>query len=223
MSLSQTEENYLKAIFKISGREDALVSTSAIAEEMNTAAASVTDMLKRLTEKKYVLYVKYKGARLSLEGKAVAIDLLRKHRLWETFMVEKLNFSWDEVHEVAEQLEHIQSPKLIEQLERFLGYPKVDPHGDPIPDQHGNFEHRSPTSIANLKKGQSATIVAVQEDSSAFLRYLEQCELILGAHIEILDIYDYDQSRQIRINGQKVHTITQIVAQNLYIKASDVL
>lgn len=218
MSLSQTEENYLKAIFKISGRENIIVSTSAIAEVMNTAAASVTDMLKRLTEKQYVLYVKYKGARLSDKGTAVAIDLLRKHRLWETFMVDKLNFSWDEVHVVAEQLEHIQSTKLIEQLERFLGYPKVDPHGDPIPDRHGNFEQRSPTSLANLAKGQSATIVAVQEDSSTFLRYLEQCELILGTHIEIIDIYDYDQSRQIRINGQRLHTITQKVAQNLYIK-----
>ncbi len=218
MSLSQTEENYLKAIFKLSGRESAIVSTNAIAEAMQTAAASVTDMLKRLTEKKYVLYVKYKGARLSDSGKDVALDLLRKHRLWETFMVDKLNFSWDEVHVVAEQLEHIQSPKLIDQLERFLDFPKVDPHGDPIPDRNGNFEQRSPTSIADLQQGQCAIIVAVQEDSSAFLRYLEQCELILGTHIEILDIFDYDQSRQIRINGQQLHTITQKVAQNLYIK-----
>jgi DtxR family Mn-dependent transcriptional regulator len=218
MSLSQTEENYLKAIFKLSGREHAIVSTSAIAEEMQTAAASVTDMLKRLTEKKYVLYVKYKGARLSEDGRAVAIDLIRKHRLWETFMVEKLNFSWDEVHVVAEQLEHIQSTKLIEQLERFLDYPKVDPHGDPIPDRHGNFEQRSPTSLADLSKGQQATIVAVQEDSSDFLRYLQQCELVLGAEVEILEVYAYDQSRQIRINGQQLHTITLKVAQNLYIK-----
>lgn len=218
MNLSHTEENYLKTIFKLSGKEHAAVSTSAIALSMQTAAASVTDMLKRLTEKGYVLYEKYKGARLNETGKAVAVNLLRKHRLWETFMVEKLNFSWDEVHVVAEQLEHIQSPKLIDQLDRFLGFPKFDPHGDPIPDRDGHFEHPSSTSLADLKPGQTAVIVGVQEDSAALLRYLKKCHLILGAQVELLQVLEFDQSHHIRLeNGQEL-TLTHKVAQNLYLK-----
>jgi len=123
MAVSSTEENYLKAIFKLSGTDDSTVATNAIASSMNTTAASVTDMLKRLTEKGYVLYEKYKGARLSKKGRECAIFLVRKHRLWETFMVEKLDFSWDEVHVVAEQLEHIQSKKSTDSLDKFLGFP----------------------------------------------------------------------------------------------------
>lgn len=218
MHLSHTEENYLKAIFKLSGKEEEAVSTSAIAAAMQTAAASVTDMLKRLTEKEYVLYEKYKGARLSETGKTVAVNLLRKHRLWETFMVEKLNFSWDEVHVVAEQLEHIQSPKLIDQLDRFLGYPKFDPHGDPIPDRNGHFEYPSPTSLADLKPGQQAVIVGVQEDSAALLRYLKQCQLVLGAQVELLGVLEFDESHQIRLESGQEYTLTLKVAQNLYIK-----
>ena len=218
MSLSHTEENYLKAIFKLSGKEKTPVSTSAIAEVMQTAAASVTDMLKRLTEKEYLLYEKYKGARLSQTGQKVAIHLLRKHRLWETFMVEKLNFSWDEVHVVAEQLEHIQSTKLIDQLDRFLGYPKFDPHGDPIPDRDGHFEHPSPTSLADLEPGQQAVIVGVQEDSAPLLRYLEQCQLVIGTQLALLQVLEFDQSHQVRLESGQEYTLTHKVAQNLYIK-----
>lgn len=218
MSLSHTEENYLKAIFKLSGKENAPVATSAIASALNTTSASVTDMLKRLTEKKFVLYEKYKGARLSKTGKVVAVNLLRKHRLWETFMVEKLNFSWDEVHVVAEQLEHIQSPKLIDQLDGFLGYPKFDPHGDPIPDRDGHFEHPTPTSLADLPIGQQAVIVGVQEDSAALLRYLKKCQLVLGTQVKLLEIHEFDQSRLIRLESGQEHTLTHKVAQNLYLK-----
>lgn len=218
MSISPTEENYLKAIFKLSGKNKKTVATNAIATAMNTAAASVTDMLKRLTEKGYVLYEKYKGACLSDMGQKAAIQLLRKHRLWETFMVDKLNFSWDEVHVVAEQLEHIQSQKLIDCLDEFLGFPKFDPHGDPIPDKHGNFEHHLSTFLSELSIGQKAIIVGVNDHSSQFLQYLEQCHLVLGTIIEVISVFEYDQSLLIKIQNKAEQTVTHKVAQNLYIK-----
>lgn len=218
MSISPTEENYLKAIYKLSGKDNQTVATNAIALAMNTAAASVTDMLKRLTEKGYVLYEKYKGACLSEKGIKAAVQLLRKHRLWETFMVDKLNFSWDEVHEVAEQLEHIQSTQLIDRLDQFLGFPKFDPHGDPIPDKHGHFEHHIPAFLSELQVGKKAIIVGVKDHSSPFLRYLEQCNLVLGTIVEVCSIFEYDQSLCIQTTNNQQHTISHKVAQNLYIK-----
>lgn len=218
MPISPTEENYLKAIFKLSGKNNETVATNAIASAMNTAAASVTDMLKRLTEKGYVLYEKYKGACLSQKGKDAAIQLLRKHRLWETFMVDKLNFSWDEVHVVAEQLEHIQSQKLIDHLDAFLGFPKFDPHGDPIPDKYGNFEHHLSAFLSQLKVNEKAIIVGVKEHSSPFLQYLEQSNLVLGTVVEVCSIFEYDQSLLVKIGAETQITVTHKVAQNLYIK-----
>lgn len=217
MAISPTEENYLKAIFKLSGKDNENVATNAIALAMNTAAASVTDMLKRLTEKGYVLYEKYKGARLSKKGQDVAIQLLRKHRLWETFMVDKLNFSWDEVHVVAEQLEHIESQKLIDSLDEFLGFPKFDPHGDPIPDKFGNYTQHQQVFLSEISVGQVASIVGVKEHSSAFLQYLEQLNLILGTEVKVLSVFEYDQSLLILIDNKTQHTITHKVAHNLYV------
>lgn len=218
MPISPTEENYLKAIFKLSGKNKDTVATNAIASAMNTAAASVTDMLKRLTEKGYVLYEKYKGACLSQKGNEAAIQLIRKHRLWETFMFDKLNFSWDEVHVVAEQLEHIQSQKLIDHLDAFLGFPKFDPHGDPIPDKHGNFEHHLSVFLSQLEVNEKAIIVGVKEHSSPFLQYLEQSNLVLGTTVEVLSVFEYDQSLLVKIDTETQITVTHKVAQNLYIK-----
>ncbi|MCI5083695.1 MAG: metal-dependent transcriptional regulator, partial [Saprospiraceae bacterium] len=148
---SHTEENYLKAIYKICERKGKAASTNAISNAMQTSAASVTDMLKRLSEKELIHYERYKGVTLAEAGNKIATTLIRKHRLWEVFLVEKLEFSWDEVHEVAEQLEHIRSPKLVEELERYLGYPKFDPHGDPIPDAEGRFTYRKQTLLADME------------------------------------------------------------------------
>jgi DtxR family Mn-dependent transcriptional regulator len=221
MYLSSTEENYLKAIFKLSGIAAEPVSTNAIAFHLNTAAASVTDMLKRLTEKGYILYEKYKGARLSDNGRSRAVLIVRKHRLWETFMVEKLSFSWDEVHVVAEQLEHIQSEKLINCLEELLDFPKFDPHGDPIPDKFGNIELHTQLFLSELVIGQKAVIVGVKEHSSTFLQYLEQLGLVLGAPVEVLSVFEYDQSLLIKINKKSNSTVSHKVAMNLYIKSID--
>lgn len=220
MEMSPTEENYLKAIFKLSGPQETTVATNAIALSMNTAAASVTDMLKRLTEKGLVLYEKYKGARLSPAGKTCALQLVRKHRLWETFMVEKLHFSWDEVHVVAEQLEHIQSQQLIDRLDEFLGFPKFDPHGDPIPDKHGNFTQRERFLLAELAVNTPATIVGVKDHTASFLRYLKQLHLELNSSIKILEIVEYDQSLLAAIDDKEL-VLTQKVAQNLYVQLAD--
>lgn len=215
--LSSTEENYLKAIFKLSDSDDETVSTNAISALMETTAASVTDMIKRLSEKELVHYEKYKGVRLSTKGRIIATSLVRKHRLWETFLVEKLNFSWDEIHDIAEQMEHIHSEELINRLDDFLGFPKFDPHGDPIPDKDGNFINRHQWLISDLEVGTSAVVVGVKDHSSSFLQYLDKLGLSLGTKVTIAERFDYDQSVRIII-GDSEKIITQKVCNNLYLK-----
>ncbi len=216
--ISQAEENYLKAIFKICEQEEKAASTNAIAAEMSTKAASVTDMVIRLAEKSLVFYEKYKGVTLTEKGNKIAKHLIRKHRLWEVFLVEKLQFSWDEVHEIAEQLEHIQSSELVERLDNFLGFPKFDPHGDPIPDAEGNFTFRKQILLLELKVGERGAIVGVQDHTSAFLQYLDRMQLVLGTQVEILEFYEYDESVKVSINKRKEQTLSKKVAQNLFVQ-----
>lgn len=214
---SLAEENYLKAIFKLSkDRNDA--STNAVAEELNTKASSVTDMLKKLAEKKLVKYVPYKGVQLTEKGRIIALSVVRKHRLWEVFLVEKLNFKWDEVHDIAEQLEHINSSELVERLDNFLENPKYDPHGDPIPDKNGNVLHHKNITLADLRKGESCLIVGVKEHTKAFLNYLEQTGLVLGASISINNIIEFDQSMSINIDNSNTITISHQASKNLIVK-----
>src|SRR5690606_3551572 len=171
--MTLAEENYLKAIYHLENQSANGVSTNALAEEMKTKASSATDMIKKLAEKNMISYVPYQGVTLSKAGRTYAVKVVRKHRLWEVFLLEKLNFSWDEVHDLAEQLEHIKSEKLTDKLDEFLGFPKVDPHGDPIPDRHGNFEKVEKTVLANAKEGQTYVCVGVDDSSSDFLKYLD--------------------------------------------------
>jgi DtxR family Mn-dependent transcriptional regulator len=215
--LSSTEENYLKAIFKLSESPEEAVSTNAISAQMETSAASVTDMLKRLSEKELLHYIKYRGVRLSSSGLKVATSLVRKHRLWETFLVEKLDFSWDEIHPIAEQMEHIQSEELVDRLDAFLGFPKFDPHGDPIPDKEGNIAYNHQMLISEMQIGSSGIVVGVKDHSTSFLRYLEKLKLLLGAEVLLLEKNDYDQSIHLKINGVD-QIITQKVCNNLYVK-----
>jgi DtxR family transcriptional regulator, Mn-dependent transcriptional regulator len=200
--LSRTEENYLKAIYKITERSGSPVATNAIAAAMGTSAASVTDMLKRLAEKDFLAYERYKGAALTTKGNWLATLLVRKHRLWEVFLVDKLRFSWDEVHEIAEELEHIESAKLISRLDNYLGYPKFDPHGDPIPDELGISTPRSQRLLCDFKVGESGVVVGVNEHSTVFLQHLEKIGLTLGTSIKVLEIFEYDQSMKIAIQAQ---------------------
>lgn len=214
--LSLTEENYLKAIYHLSDGGSKAVLTNELAEAMNTKAASVTDMIKKLSAKEVIRYEKYYGVNVTSKGKSEALMVIRKHRLWETFLVEKLGFAWDEVHEVAEQLEHINSPRLIEKLDEFLGFPKVDPHGDPIPDQKGKFKMQPQVAIDQLSIGYQGKIAAVKDSDSNLLKYLDKIGAKPGIKIKILGKEDYDDSMEILIDDHRVF-ISKEVAQNILV------
>jgi len=216
--LSSTEENYLKAIYKISERDNKAASTNAISNEMSTSAASVSDMLQRLSSKGMTHYEKYKGVTLTTQGNQIATNLIRKHRLWEVFLVEKLNFTWDEVHDVAEQLEHIKSPDLVNRLDQFLEYPKFDPHGGPIPDAEGNFTHRRQIELTALSTEEVGILVGVEEDSSTFLKYLDQMGLSLGTELKVLEKFEFDGSVKLLVNNKEQITISNKVCKNLFVK-----
>lgn len=214
--LSHTEENYLKAIYQITERDGSPVNTNAVATAMGTTAASVTDMLKRLSDKDFLHYERYKGATLTIEGNKMATHLVRKHRLWEVFLVDKLRFSWDEVHEIAEELEHIESMELITRLDNYLGYPKFDPHGDPIPDAQGIFTQRSQKLLSELAVGNKGVLVGVNEHSTLFLQHLEKIGMTLGASVKVLEIFEYDHSIRIEINEKHTQTLTIRVTENVF-------
>lgn len=217
-SLSHTEENYLKAIFKISERDGDSVSNNAISMEMQTSAASVTDMIGRLSKKELVHYQKHRGVSLTDEGRQVATHLVRKHRLWEAFLVEKLSFTWDEVHDIAEQLEHIRSRMLVERLDEFLGFPRFDPHGDPIPDADGNFAVRKQIPLSELGIGDEGVVVGVQDHASSFLQYLDRINLGLGAKVKMLEHFEYDESVKIWQAPDGELVLSKKVSQNLFVQ-----
>lgn len=214
---SQSEENYIKAIYHLSMLSSKGVSTNAIAKQLATKASSVTDMIKKLSDKEVVVYKKYQGVTLTSFGRKTAASIIRKHRLWEVFLVEKLNFSWDEVHEVAEDLEHIQSPKLINELDAFLGFPKQDPHGDPIPDKDGNLPQIRKSILVTLQKDEIGICVGVKDTSSEFLQFLDRQEIGLGSEIQVVEKEPFDGSISIKVNEKKV-SISNKIATNLYIQ-----
>jgi len=215
--MTYSEENYLKTIYHLTSMTEEAISTNAIAEKMDTKASSVTDMLKKLAEKDLVNYIKYQGVSLTKNGKLAAKMIVRKHRLWETFLVEKLEFSWDEVHDVAEQLEHIKSEKLINKLDDFLGNPTEDPHGDPIPDAEGRIIKIEKRLLSELEKNQSGICVGVKDTSSDFLKYLDKQEIALGSQIAIIEKESFDNSVKILV-GNKEMMISNKIASNLYIQ-----
>ena len=210
-----TEENYLKAIYRIYDSTGDSVSTTAIAEKLQINAASVTDMFKKLGQQKLVVYEKSRGVKPTDKGKKVALQILRKHRLWETFMVEKLKFSWDEVHDVAEQLEHVHSDILIERLDQLLGYPKFDPHGDPIPDKYGKLPAQDSILLSQGKLGQVYRVSGVSENSDAFLKYLNKIGLVPGSQITIVEVEEFDGSMKLRIDNKAEIILSKQAAENL--------
>jgi DtxR family transcriptional regulator, Mn-dependent transcriptional regulator len=212
-----SEENYLKTIYHLISISDKEVTTNAIAEMIETKASSVTDMLKKLAEKDLVNYVKYQGVSLTANGLLAAKMIVRKHRLWEVFLVEKLDFSWDEVHDIAEQLEHIKSEKLINKLDDFLGNPTEDPHGDPIPDAQGKIIKIEKKLLSELDQNQIGVCVGVKDSSAEFLKYLDKNEIALGSKIEILLKEDFDLSLKIKV-AQREITISNKIASNLFVK-----
>ncbi|HVV53707.1 MAG TPA: metal-dependent transcriptional regulator [Mucilaginibacter sp.] len=210
-----TEENYLKAIYHLGIREEN-VGTNQIAAALNTKAASVTDMLKKLADKELINYTRYQGVTLTSEGEKVALSIIRKHRLWEYFLVEKLNFKWDEVHDVAEELEHISSQELIDRLDDFMGNPKYDPHGDPIPDSKGQIRSHELKPVSLVGVNRSGVISGVRDHSPAFLQYLDKMCLTIGKKIKVEEINTYDHSLIISVEDKTVH-ISREVANNLLI------
>ncbi|NJK83792.1 MAG: metal-dependent transcriptional regulator [Saprospiraceae bacterium] len=220
-SISATEENYLKAIYKICEKEEKGATNKAISAKMDTSAASVTDMLKRLAKKNLIHYEKHSGVQLTQIGQDIATYLVRKHRLWEVFLADKLHFSWDEIHPMAEELEHINSDELINRLEKFLGYPKFDPHGDPIPDAEGNIITRQQMLLSKLEIGEKGSIVGVQEHSATFLQYLDRLGLTLGSHIALIEKFEYDQSIKIKLNGIIDLLLSDKVSNNIFIKLNN--
>lgn len=211
-----SEENYLKAIYHLEKQSKDAVSTNAIAEQIETKASSVTDMVKKLAEKELANYIKYQGVSLTETGRLAARSVIRKHRLWETFLVHKLNFSWDEVHEIAEQLEHIKSEKLINKLDDFLENPTHDPHGDPIPDKKGNYTTIKSKNILEFNIGSQGILISVKDSSDVFLKYLNKNKLALGDTIKVVDFEPFDESFTIETNA-KTMTISKDVAENLYL------
>lgn len=214
---SFTEENYLKAVFFLGQHSQKGVSTNAIAQRLETKASTVTDMIRKLSDKGLLQYKKYQGVKLTDSGKEVAIRTVRKHRLWEVFLVNNLDFGWEEVHEIAEQLEHIQSNKLTNKLDAYLGYPKYDPHGDPIPDKKGIFPKRADLTLEECKAGSQVIVQGVKDTSPEFLKYLEKLNISLGDEIEVVELEEFDRSMSIVHRTENKNLSAQVCA-NIYIK-----
>ncbi len=218
--MTLSEEDYIKAIYHLGKGDGITVATNAIAEKMSTKPSSVTDMVQKLSENGFVDYRKYKGVSLTEIGVKTALALVRKHRLWEVFLVDKLDFSWDEVHEVAEQLEHIKSEKLIDRLDKHLGHPEVDPHGDPIPSKKGEFKKSVKKLLNELPIGAKGVCVGVKDSSPPFLKFLDKNRIALGDTILVLDREEFDASLYIKIKGNDIH-ISNLIASNLYLKITE--
>ncbi len=215
--LSFTEENYLKAIYHLSNDGHQGVTTNMIADHLSMRAASVTDMIKKLATKEVVKYEKYRGVNITPTGKRQALNIIRKHRLWEVFLVDKLKFQWDEVHDIAEELEHIKSDLLIKRLDEYLDYPRVDPHGDPIPDEHGELAIAKQVPLGESTLNQIAQVVAVDNSDAQFLKHLDRIGIYLGAKIKVLEVVEFDGSVEIEIDDRPAIYISKQTADNILV------
>lgn len=215
--LSRSEENYLKTIYNLSDDGSRPVTTSELAVRMNAKPASITDMMKKLSAKKLIDYAPYYGANITRQGTSDALEIIRKHRLWETFLVEKLGFQWDEVHEVAEQLEHVQSRSLIDKLDQFLGYPSADPHGQSIPDKNGHLKELKILGLSEIRDDKHWTIRSIRSGSPALLQYLTKVGIYIGAKVQILERRPFDASLEVSIDEKHHVTISREVSENIFV------
>ncbi len=214
---SFTEENYLKTIYYLAARQEGEVSTNALAEMTATKAASVTDMLRKLADKQLIHYKKYQGVRLTDEGERLALQVIRRHRLWEVFLVEKLGFGWDAVHEIAEELEHVRSAELVARLDSFLEYPQFDPHGDPIPTSGGQMPAMGFRKLADVTAGECVQLRAVLEHSTEFLQHLDHSNLTLGCAVTVSEINSFDKSVLVQVETGRTVFVSYEVAKNLLV------
>lgn len=217
LNFSTSEENYIKAIYHLQGGQD-VVSTNELADRLKTKPASVTDMMKKLKAKKLLHYQPYQGFKLTIEGKKVALDIIRRHRLWEYFLSEKLKFNWDEVHEIAEDLEHVSSRKLIDKLDEFLDYPEFDPHGDPIPDSSGKMKFDRQLSLIEWPLHKPAEVCRVMNQSEEMMQALKHNHIRMGTKLEVKRKFDFDNSIEIKLRNQPAFTITEQLAKNILVK-----
>ncbi|MBK6938112.1 MAG: metal-dependent transcriptional regulator [Chitinophagaceae bacterium] len=218
LNYSVSEENYIKAIFHLQ-EQAGTVTTNELAGELSTKPASVTDMLKKLKAKKLLHYQPYQGFRLSADGNKVALGVVRRHRLWEYFLSVKLKFSWDEIHEVAEDLEHVSSKKLIDKLDEFLGFPRFDPHGDPIPDINGNIIASKTICLQELTPDTRAIVSNIKDQSTQMLEVLQHKSIGIGTRLEIRRKFEYDKSMEVKIGRLPVITISEHLAKNIFVQA----
>lgn len=220
LMLSNTEENYLKALLKLGSENEGkdAAGINEMAAHLGVKPATATDMFKKLKEKKLVDYKKYGKISLTDSGRDSAVNVVRKHRLWETFLFQKLNFTWDEVHEVAEQLEHIKSQKLVNKLEEFLDYPEFDPHGDPIPKANGKMVPLVKMALADLKPGDTCMVIAVKDTSNLFLKYLERLGINIGTEIKVIEMISFDGSLLVSIQGQEPRNVSIKFAESLLVR-----
>jgi len=216
-----TEENYMKVIYHLSEGQGVLVNTSTIASSLSTTSASVTDMIKRLAEKNLVDYEKYKGVKVTSKGEKIALKIIRKHRLWELFLTKVLKFKWDEVHLMAEELEHASSDELIDRMDEYLGFPTNDPHGDPIPDSLGKLQSVSQLSLVDCLVAENMVIVGVTDHSASFLQYLERVGLMPGKKIKIIEIQEYDKSMMLEIESLSTIYVSADVSKNIRVQLNE--
>lgn len=215
-----TEENYLKVIYHLSQKDINKITPTALADEMGINAASVVDMIKKLSDKNLISYDKKKGAKLLNKGNKIALDIVRKHRLWEVFLFEKLEYSWDIVHEIAEQLEHIKHEELADRLDKYLNYPEFDPHGDPIPNAKGEIPAIANTLLSEIEADQICQVTAVKDTSAVFLQYLEQLSISIGTNIKVLEKIPFDGSVLIKIRNEVKTTVSKKFADSLLVSIS---
>jgi DtxR family Mn-dependent transcriptional regulator len=214
---SLSEENYLKTIYSLSKQSDDKVSVKSISDVLNNNPASVIDMLKKLTNKKLIHYDKFKGAKLTEKGLKIALFIVRKHRLWEVFLQEKLGYKWDEIHEIAEQMEHIKHEDLVERLDKFLGFPEYDPHGDPIPKSNGQLPDTVKKLLSEIEVGKTCRVAAVKDTSTIFLQYLLQLSVSIGTKIKVIDKIAFDGSMNIQIGKDFKTTVSQKFAESVLV------
>lgn len=217
LNFSASEENYVKTIYHLQRRDDT-VTTNELAARLQTKPASITEMMKKLKVKKLVNYQPYQGFKLTAEGNKIALGIIRRHRLWEYFLAEKLKFNWDEVHDIAEDMEHVSSKKLIDKLDEFLGYPKFDPHGDPIPDANGKLEAGKKICLTDLQINKQAIVSQLTNPSAELLELLKHQGISMGTKLEVKRRFDFDKSIEIKISKLPVIIVSEQLAKNIYVK-----
>jgi DtxR family Mn-dependent transcriptional regulator len=212
-----SEENYLKSIYRLAQQTNFKITPTAIAESLGNNPASVVDMIRKLTEKQLIAYDKKNGVKLTAQGLKDAVLIVRRHRLWEVFLLEKLGYHWDEIHDIAEELEHISNATLADRLDKFLGFPEYDPHGDPIPKANGKVPKPYSVTLTDLKSGDVCRVAAVRDTSSSFLQYLQKLDIGIGTRIQLIEKIPFDNSLVISISDKENTTVSQKFGENILI------